>query len=49
MAVSRAESDLYDFVGDQLTIDPPDFRAGTFNTELGVGLTPSSRSKADSI
>ena len=37
----RAESDLYDFVGDQLTIDPPDFRAGTFNTELGVALAPS--------
>jgi hypothetical protein len=37
----RAESDLYDFVSDQLTIDPPDFRAGTFNTELGVALAPA--------
>jgi len=37
----RAESDLYDFVSDQLTIDRPDFRAGTFNTELGVALAPA--------
>ena len=39
--IPRAESDLYDFVSDQLTIEPSDFQSGTFNTELGVALRPS--------
>ena len=38
--IPRAESDLYDFVGDQLTIESSDFQSGTFNTELGVALRP---------
>lgn len=36
----RADSDLFTFVSDQLTIDPSDFRTRTFDFEFGAVLTP---------
>jgi hypothetical protein len=36
----RAGSDWYDFVSDQLTLEPKDFNAPGLGTDLGITLTP---------
>lgn len=41
LLMPRASGELFEFVGDQLTVSRSDFRAPTFNMELGLLLTQS--------